>query len=57
MPNEQATIRLVASIAMDITAKWETGHAYLNMDHLTEWEQTQPTTQPHTPTDIIHAIS
>lgn len=57
MPNEQATIRLVASRAMDNTAKWETGHAYLNMDDLTEWEQTQPTTQPHTPTDIIHAIS
>ena len=57
MPNQAATLRLAASIAMDITTKWETGHVYLNMNDLTEWEHTHPQTNTHIPTEIIHTIN
>lgn len=56
LASAQSALRLAASIVIDISAKWETGHAYLNMDHLNQWEEENTHTNTHTPTNIIHAI-
>ena len=56
LASAQSALRLAASTVIDISAKWETGHAYLNMDHLNQWEEENTHTNTHTPTNTIHAI-